>query len=133
MNQRALALLPLSAVALTVALSASASPPPQGIKSSVAASAYALRVLVPGDARRGTHEVTAPPDTVSLGGSFSFPADGSVVATGSETASASSSGGALLRSAASAEVDSLSLFGGEVTADRVVADARASASASDAA
>src|SRR5262249_59693354 len=112
---------------------ASASPPPPKVKGSAAARAYAVRVLVPGAASRGTHQVSAPPDTVSLGGSFSFPADGSVVATGSETASASSSGAPVFRSAAYAQVDSLSLFGGEVTADRVVAQARVSAGASGAA
>jgi murein DD-endopeptidase MepM/ murein hydrolase activator NlpD len=121
----------LAAIA-SLALAATAAAPSRTGKDAGAARAYAIQIIVPGADGGGTEEVTAPPDTVSLGGSFSFPEDGSVLSSGSATASASSSAGASVRAQASAEVDSLSLFGGEITADRVTARARASASVSTA-
>jgi murein DD-endopeptidase MepM/ murein hydrolase activator NlpD len=111
-----------------LALSVAASAPSRTGKNTVAARAFAVQVVIPGSDGAGTEEVTAPPDTVSLGGSFAFPADGSVVATGSATASASSTTGSSMHAQASAQVDSLSVFGGEITATRVTAHARATAS-----
>jgi murein DD-endopeptidase MepM/ murein hydrolase activator NlpD len=111
-----------------LALSVAASAPSRTGKNTVAARAFAVQIVVPGSGGGGTEEVTAPPDTISLGGSFAFPADGSVVTTGSATASASSTTGSSMHAQASAQVDSLSVFGGEVTATRVTAQARATAS-----
>ena len=57
--------------------------------------------------------VAAPPDAVALGGSFSYPADGSIATTQAVTASASTDAG--LKTAdgtGTSEVDGLSLFGG---------------------
>src|SRR5438034_6686754 len=110
-----------------LALSVAASAPSRTGKNTVAARAFAVQIVVPGSDGAGTEEVNAPPDTVSLGGSFAFPADGSVVTTGSATASASSTTGSSMHAQASAHVDSLSVFGGEITATRVTAHARATA------
>jgi murein DD-endopeptidase MepM/ murein hydrolase activator NlpD len=120
-------LLAALAACAVLALSAAASAPSRTSKNTVAARAFAVQIVVPGADGGGTEEVTAPPDTVSLGGSFAFPADGSVVTTGSATASASASGGTSVRARSSAQVDALSIFGGEITATRVTARARAAA------
>jgi murein DD-endopeptidase MepM/ murein hydrolase activator NlpD len=121
-------LLGATTAAAWLALAATAAAPSRPIPARGAARAYAVRIIVPGAEGGGTEEVTAPPDTVSLGGSFSFPEDGSIVTTGSATASASSSVAASVRAQASAEVVSFSLFGGEITAERITARSRASAS-----
>ena len=71
--------------------------------------------------------MTAPPDAVSFGGSYAYPGDGSVVSTGSLTASASASTATVrVVATATGEVQGLSLFGGEITASRVATAARAS-------
>ena len=56
-----------------LALSVAASAPSRTGKNTVAARAFAVQIVVPGSDGAGTEEVTAPPDTVSLGGSFAFP------------------------------------------------------------
>ena len=42
------------------------------------AQAYAVRILVPNAPVGGTEQVVAPPDGVSVGGAFAYPADGLV-------------------------------------------------------
>jgi hypothetical protein len=79
-------------------------------------------VLVPGQAGAVRGSVSAPPDAVSFGGSFAY-GDGSAVTAGSLTASASATAGTDATSSASSEVDSLSLFGGEVTVGSAVGKA----------
>jgi murein DD-endopeptidase MepM/ murein hydrolase activator NlpD len=93
----------------------------------VAAQAFAIRVIVPGSASAGTPTTSAPPDTVSLEGAFSYPADGSVVNAGSATASASSSVVSAAKAQAASDVSSLSLFGGDITASRLSARAQTAA------
>jgi hypothetical protein len=101
--------------ALLLALAASAAAP-----SAPSAQAAAVRILVPGQAPAGTPLVTAPPTAVTNGGSFAYPADGSIasIASSSITVSASATS-----TSASAQVTSLSLFGGEITADSAGAGA----------
>jgi murein DD-endopeptidase MepM/ murein hydrolase activator NlpD len=96
--------------------------------SGSSARAYAIKVSIPGQAGAVTAQVAAPPDAVSFGGSFAFPADGSAITSGAVTgsASASSSDGAADASA-SAEIQALSLFGGEITVESVAARATATA------
>jgi murein DD-endopeptidase MepM/ murein hydrolase activator NlpD len=101
-------------------------------KTSGAAEAFAIRITIPGGASAGTPTVAAPPDTVSLEGGFSYPADGSAVVAGSPSASASTTLGGSARAQASSDVSSLSLFGGEVTVARVTARARVIASSASA-
>jgi murein DD-endopeptidase MepM/ murein hydrolase activator NlpD len=87
------------------------------------ARAYAVRVVAPGYIGAQSGLVSAPPYRVSFGDSFAFPSDGSVVKTGSLTTSATSNSGTAATSSASGEIQSLSLFGGEITATSVVAKA----------
>jgi murein DD-endopeptidase MepM/ murein hydrolase activator NlpD len=118
--------------AVTAGLSVAAAPgaaTQSATAPRLVAQAYAVRVVVPGSVPAGTPVTSAPPDTVSLEGAFAYPADGSAVATGSATASASSSVAATATARAASEVSSLSLFGGEITASRIAARARAAASA----
>ena len=96
--------------------------------SNVATSqAYAIKVIVPGAAGASTGYVAAPKDSVGFGAGFAYPSDGSVVTTGSITSSASADPSQTATASASAEVDNISLFGGEVTIGSVVAKANASA------
>ena len=96
--------------------------------SGASARSFAIRVLAPGQAGGGTREVTAPPDSVQFGGGFAYPSDGSAVSTGAVTASASANAAdASAAATATSQVDSLSLFGGEITASQVVGKATATA------
>src|SRR5918912_1038479 len=96
--------------------------------AGASASAFGIKVLVPGAAGASRAEVTAPPDTVGFASGFAYPADGSVVTTGSIATSASSDVGVSVRANASAEISSVSLFRGEVTASSVVGKAEGSTS-----
>jgi len=94
--------------------------------AGASARAYAIRVVVPGQVGSSVGTVSAPPDHIASGASFAYPADGSVVTTGSLTASASSDTGATGVASSSSEVQSLILFGGEIVASTVNGDARGS-------
>jgi murein DD-endopeptidase MepM/ murein hydrolase activator NlpD len=85
--------------------------------------AYAVHIVVPGQAAVSTGVISAPPDHVAFGSSYSYPADGTVATTGSFTASISTDVGTTASATASSEVDSLILFGGEVIASSVKASA----------
>lgn len=94
------------------------------------AHAYGIKVIVPGQAGGATPTLSAPPDAVQFSGGFTYGsgADGSpLVTTGSANASVSAVAGTNATASAAAEVSSLSVFGGEITASSV--DARASATA----
>src|SRR5439155_9492872 len=76
--------------------------------------------------------VAAPSDQVQFSGSFTYgtgPDGKPIVSTSSANASASAQAGANASATASAEVNSLSVFSGEITATDVVAQAHAEASA----
>lgn len=120
-------LLALAVTGALVAGSAGAAPP-TGVNQG-AARAYSVRILIPGQPAQGTGAVTAPPDAVALGGTFSYPADGSIVSTESLSGSASTDVGVKAASArATSEAGVLRLFGGEISATRLfsraIADAR---------
>jgi len=106
--------------------SAGASPAANG--STVSARAFAVQVAVPGQSGGSAASVSAPPDAVGAGGSFAYPGDGSVVTTGSVTSGAFGTQGSSATSSASAEVSTISIFGGDVTAATVTVKAKASAS-----
>jgi murein DD-endopeptidase MepM/ murein hydrolase activator NlpD len=101
-----------------------------GARSSSGASAraFAIRVFVPGQAGAQAATISAPPDHAAFGSSFAYPADGSVVTTDSITASASSDSGGSATASATSQVQSLSVFGGEITATAVKGAARGSTS-----
>jgi len=118
-------------VALTLLTSASAGAGGSGgtATGGAAATAYGIKVIVPGDAGGATPTVTAPPDAVQFSGGFSYGTgtSGALVSTGSANASVSATAGTDASASASAEISSLSVFGGEITATSVVAHASATA------
>jgi murein DD-endopeptidase MepM/ murein hydrolase activator NlpD len=89
--------------------------------------AFAVQVAVPGQAGGSAASVSAPPDAVGVGGSFAYPADGSVVNAGSVTSGAFATPGSSATASASAEVSTISIFGGDVTVSSVTAKSKASA------
>jgi len=98
----------------------------QARASGATARAYAIRVAVPNQQGAETPTVSAPEDAVVFSGSFDY---NKLVTTGTANASASAHGGQSANATASAEVNDLSLFGGEITAKSVVAQAHAEAHA----
>ena len=121
-------LAPVYALLLVLLAAGAAGAGPSASGSGASARAFAIRVLAPGQSGGGTREVTAPPDSVQFGGGFAYPSDGSAVSTGAVTASATASAGdATAAATATSQVDSLWLFGGEITASQVVGKATASA------
>jgi murein DD-endopeptidase MepM/ murein hydrolase activator NlpD len=94
--------------------------------SGATARAYAIRVVVPDQPGAETPTVTAPEDSVVFSGSFDY---NHVVTTDSANASASALAGSSANATASAEVNNLSLFGGEIKATSVIAQAHAEARA----
>jgi murein DD-endopeptidase MepM/ murein hydrolase activator NlpD len=124
--------LPLAALLLLTAASADA-----GRQSSRAAGAtaraQAIRVVIPGQTGGATPTVSAPTDQVLFSGGFTYGQDPTthapIVSTGSATASASTSTDLAANATASAEVNDLNVFAGEITATSVVAQAQATASA----
>jgi murein DD-endopeptidase MepM/ murein hydrolase activator NlpD len=121
--------LALAALALasTVALSVGSASATRSAPDLTAARAFAVQVAVPGQAGGATPSVAAPPDAVGVGGSFAYPADGSLISAGSVTYGAFANPGTSATASASAEVSTISIFGGDVTVAGVTAKSRASA------
>ncbi len=92
--------------------------------------AYALKVIVPGQPGVATTAVAAPSDAVSFGNAGAYPSS-DVVSWGPSVASASAASGQSATASASAEVSSLTLFGGEVTATSVRGAVQARANATE--
>jgi len=92
------------------------------------ARGFAVQVAVPGQSGGSAAAVSAPPDVVGVGGSFTYPADASVIRAGSVTSGAFATPGSSATSSASAEVSSIAIFGGDVSVTTVTAKAQASAS-----
>lgn len=98
----------------------------QSAASGASARAYAIRVVVPGDPGAATPTVAAPDDAVVFSGGFDYKG---IVTSGSANASVSAVSEPTATASASAEVSGLSVFGGEITASSVVAEAHATARA----
>src|SRR5207248_2366784 len=111
---------------LLLAASAGADRGKQSPSAGATAHAYAIRVVVPGQAGAQTQSVSAPPYHVAFGESFAYPSDGSIATTGQLTASAQSDVGSTATASASGEAHGVSMFGGEITADLVDGHAVAS-------
>jgi murein DD-endopeptidase MepM/ murein hydrolase activator NlpD len=94
--------------------------------AGASARAFAVRVVVPGQPGAQAGSISAPPSHVAFGASFAYPADGSVVSAGALTASASSDSGSTALAEASTEVQTLTVFGGEISATSVIGEARGS-------
>jgi len=114
----------LGGVLLLAAGSAGAGGPAS--TAGATARAFAIRVVVPGQAAAQAGLVSAPPYRVSFGDGFTYPADGSVATTGSTATSATSDTGSHAVATASGQAQSVSLFGGEITADAVTGKASGS-------
>jgi murein DD-endopeptidase MepM/ murein hydrolase activator NlpD len=97
-----------------------------GSTAGASARAVAMRVVVPGQAGAEAGSISSPPYHAAFGSSFAYPADGSAVTTGPLNASASSDSGTSGTAAATSEVQSLSVFGGEISASSVKGAARGS-------
>jgi murein DD-endopeptidase MepM/ murein hydrolase activator NlpD len=95
-----------------------------GIPSS---KAVGIQVSVPGQAGATAGAVTGPPDAVGVGGSFSYPADGSIAQAASVSSSVSGIAAVTTTATASVEVSGVSLFGGEITVGSIKARGSAKA------
>jgi murein DD-endopeptidase MepM/ murein hydrolase activator NlpD len=120
----------LAALALTlmlVVLSVGSAGAARSETGSTSARAFAIQVAVPGQAGGSAAAVSAPPDAVGVGGSYVYPADGTIVNAGSVTSGAFATPGASATASASAQVSTVSIFGGEVTVSSVTAKSKAAA------
>ena len=118
------------AVALAVVASATlaaAAPPPRS--ASTGATAYLVRITVPGQAPISLGELDWPESTTADVESFHYPADGSVLSVGRSRASVFASTGAAAATQSFAEAIVVSLFNGEIVAGKVTASVSAGASA----
>jgi murein DD-endopeptidase MepM/ murein hydrolase activator NlpD len=97
-----------------------------GSTAGASARAVAIRVIVPGQSGAEAGSISSPPYHAAFGSSFAYPGDGSAVTTGPLNASASSDSGSSGTAAATSEVQSLSIFGGEITASSIKGAARGS-------
>jgi len=108
---------------------AGSSAPTRNVATS---QAFAIRITVPGQAPVTAGYVSAPNDSTAAEGGFAYPGDGSVLTTGSISAAASANGeGTAATGVATAEINGISLFGGEVTVQVVDAKLTATAGTGD--
>ena len=113
-----------------LALTGSARAPSATNAGKPSASALGIQVSVPGQGGASAGAVSGPPDAVGIGGSFAYPADGSIASASSVSSSVSGAAGASkTTAAASVEVSQLSLFAGEITATSIVSHGSAAAGA----
>ncbi len=121
--------LVVSVVAVLVASTtlAAAAPPPKG--ASTSATAYLLRITIPGQDTVALGDLDWPTSTTVDVQSFQYPADGSVVSVGRSRAAVFASPGAAAATQSFAEAIVVSLFNGEIAAGKVTASVSAGASA----
>jgi murein DD-endopeptidase MepM/ murein hydrolase activator NlpD len=89
------------------------------------ARAYGIKIVVPGQAGASTPTLATPPNAVQFSGAFSY--GNGVVTAGSASVSVTAAPGTEATASGSAEVDAVSIFGGQVTAASVLAQAHATA------
>src|SRR3954470_7304530 len=126
-------ILPLLAAASLIVLTIGASDGSADRSAGATARAWAINVIVPGQAAVSTRVATAPPDAVAFDDAFSYSAGGSVVTASSVTTSVSATSGEQARAGATAQVTTLTLFKGEITAASVTGETHAIASTASAA
>ena len=102
-----------------------------GTPPAAAASAWAVRVEIAGKPVAST-PVATPASSPVAGGSFSYPADGSIVSLATSLATASTTIATNAGAVAEADASSVSLFGGVITAASVTARASAGTGATGA-
>jgi murein DD-endopeptidase MepM/ murein hydrolase activator NlpD len=120
----------LLAGALLVATAAGATPTTS--EPGASASAYGVTISVPGQGVFGTTEAVAPPDTTIAAAPFAYPSDGSIVSVASASATATSTVSGIATGMASAELSGVTLFGGEISIEHLVASAEAGATSGEA-
>ena len=120
-----LAVAVVTAVALFTAI-ASAAPPPRSAETG--ASAFLLRITIPGQNGVSLGDLEWPTSTTADVQSFQYPADGSVLSIGRSRAAVFASPGSAAATQASAEAIVVSLFNGEIVAGKVTASVSAGAS-----
>jgi murein DD-endopeptidase MepM/ murein hydrolase activator NlpD len=113
------------AVALFTAI-ASAAPPPRSAKTG--ASAFLLRITIPGQDGVSLGDLEWPTSTTADVQSFQYPGDGSVVSVGRSRAAVFASPGSAAATQSFAEAIVVSLFNGEIVAGKVTASVSAGAS-----
>jgi murein DD-endopeptidase MepM/ murein hydrolase activator NlpD len=114
--------LALAAAVAGVAGAAPDDPTP----TTTGATALVASVTLPGQPASATDRLEAPP-TVSTGGPFSYPEDGSALRIGASTASVTAQAGTSSSAEGTAKAISVSLLGGEVSASSVSVRAAAAA------
>jgi murein DD-endopeptidase MepM/ murein hydrolase activator NlpD len=97
------------------------------VRNLATSQAFAIRIAIPGQAAITQGYVSAPNDTSATLGGYAYPDDGSVLTSGAITLGATSSSTAVPSATASAEVNGITLFGGEVTIALVDAKVHAAA------
>jgi murein DD-endopeptidase MepM/ murein hydrolase activator NlpD len=117
----------ITALAAACVLAVGASGGSADRSAGATARAWAIKVIVPGQAGGGTRILAAPDDAVAFDGAFSYPDDGSVVTAGSVTTSVSATSGTQASAGATSQVTSLTLFKGELVASSVTGETHASA------
>ena len=93
-------------------------------------TAYGVKILLPNAEPIVAGAVSGPPSAYESAGGFTYPAEGSVVSAASVSGRASL-GGAGARALAGSDLRKVVLFGGEITADAVIARSTAVASPGD--
>jgi hypothetical protein len=98
----------------------------------VSAGAYGITVLVPGQAPVTTGSAAAPgPAPTAVADGFAYPADGSVVRSGALSSSVAARPTGSVGAQAVTDVLGVTLFNGEVTAERLAARAKATTEGAD--
>jgi murein DD-endopeptidase MepM/ murein hydrolase activator NlpD len=90
------------------------------------ATAWAITISLPSSTVASTPTINSPPDAApAAGGTFAYPADGSIVSAQSTTATATTVVQANASAKAESDATAISVFAGEITADAVTARASA--------
>ncbi|MET0561660.1 MAG: M23 family metallopeptidase [Gaiellaceae bacterium] len=117
----------IAAVLVGSATLAAAAPPPRS--ATTGASAFLLRITIPGQDTVLLGDLEWPTSTTADVQSFQYPADGSIVSIGRSRAAVFASPGAAAATQSFAEAIVVSLFNGEIVAGKVTASVSAGASA----
>jgi murein DD-endopeptidase MepM/ murein hydrolase activator NlpD len=120
-----LAVLAGSALALSATLASGAAPP---AGAETASEAVIVRVTIPGQNPVSLGQISWPDNSSAQLQSFAYPDDGSILRVGVSQATVSAQAGPTASAQAHAETIALSLFGGDVVASQVTAQASAGAS-----
>src|SRR5205823_6486475 len=124
--------LPISALAAACVFAVGASTGSADRSAGAIARAWAIKVIVPGQASIGTRELDAPDDAVAFDGAFAYPTDGSIVSASSVTTSVTATSGTQASAGATSQVTSLQLFKGDLVAASVTGETHTSAGSASA-